>query len=427
MKPRDVSVAIWGVLIVCILIVSFGILPMRREVKKEKQFAEEKVNLANRLRQEGLFDSAIDEYTQLLDNPTIKDSEKINISIIVANLYYDEKKDFEKALAFYTRARFFSKGKIDRNATVNQRIVECLEKLNRSADAQYHLSKSTYLAGEKPTKYPGNVVAKIGDREITMGELDALIQKLPEMRRSSIKTSEDKMNYLKEYIGTILMSTAARRQGIQKEKEFLEQLSDIENHLLASKLYEKEVLEKIKITDLEQKYYFESHKDEFADPGKIKIAHIFFTSEDAAKKVLSEIKKGLDFDKAVKEKSEDELTKKNEGILGEISRNSTSIPTIGNEPELAKKLANLKVGGLSDVLKSNKGFHIFKILEETPPKKRSFDEVKNIVELKLKMEKENQAREEFVDKLMKAEQVLVFEGEFKDLTPKGTPDAVARQ
>lgn len=413
MKPKFLSVLIVVILSLCIIIVSFGIVPVRREVKKDKALADEKISLANRLRQEGLRDASIKEYDEVLNSRSVKDEEKSNICVIVGNMFFEDIKDFQKALEYYTRAKFYGKGKLDKDSTINQRIVEILEKLNRPADAQYELSKQTYIAGPNTVKYPGSVVAKIGDREIKMGELDAMIQKLPQFKRDLIKTPDDKLNYLREYVGRIVMANAAKRKGFDKDKDFIEQLSDIETQLLAGKLYEKEVLDKIKITDLERKYYYESNKDQFGESKKIKIAHIFSTDNKKAKKISEDLKNGGDFDSLVKEQSEDENTKKNNGILGELIPGSTNIPFIGNETEIVAELLKLSEGKISGVLKSQKGYHIFKIVSITPERKRNFEEVKDLVDNKLKTEKENQTREEFITNLMKAEQVFLFEGEFK--------------
>lgn len=427
MKPKAISVLIWSVLTLCILVVSFGIIPVRREVKKEKNLTSEKINLANRLRQDGLNIAAIKEYDETLNSRYVSEQEKSNICLIVGNIYFDELKDTEKALEYYTKAKYYAKGKLDKDSNVNQRIVECLEKLNRPADAQYQLSKSTYLAGQETVKYPGSVVAKIGEREITMGELESIIQKLPKFKKDIIKTPEDKLNYLKEYVGSLIMSAAARRQGLDKEKDFMEQMSEIEIQLLANKLYEKEVMDKIKVTDLERKYYYESNKDQFVVPQKYKIAHILCSEEAEAKKIRSKLLDGESFEKVAKEFSQDVNTKNSGGVLGEIIQSSTNIPTIGNEPEIVKKLFDLKSGEISSVLKSQKGFHIFKILEITPERKRKYEEVQDIVENKLKMEKENQSRSEFVDKLMKAEQVFIFEGEFKTSSPSNSEEEKDKQ
>ena len=85
----------------------------------------------------------------------------------------------------------------------------------------------------------------------------------------------------------------------------------------------------------------------------------------------------------------------------------------GNEPEIVQKLLKMNEDDISDVLKSQKGYHIFKVTGITAEKKKTFEECKDLVDNKLRLEKENSVRNEFIDKLMKAEQVFIFEGEFK--------------
>jgi len=71
---------------------------------------------------------------------------------------------------------------------VNKKIVECLERLQRSADAKQALDEATSLEdGSARESRPGTVVARIGDRDITSGDLEYHIGQLPDYLQSQMK------------------------------------------------------------------------------------------------------------------------------------------------------------------------------------------------------------------------------------------------
>ena len=67
---------------------------------------------------------------------------------------------------------------------MNKNVIACLERLQRPADAQQALKESTSFEGQTQKSRPGEVIAKIGNRDITLGDLDFEISKLPPELRS---------------------------------------------------------------------------------------------------------------------------------------------------------------------------------------------------------------------------------------------------
>jgi len=83
--------------------------------------------------------------------------------------------------------------------------------------------------------------------------------------------------------------------------------------------------------------------------------HILVKTEAEAKDVLAQLNSGKDFSELAKEKSIDPNAKRG-GDLGKIHRGDLL-------PELDDAIRKLKPGQISDVIKSELGYHIFKRLE----------------------------------------------------------------
>jgi peptidyl-prolyl cis-trans isomerase C len=373
---------------------------------------DEHISLANKMRDEHLYREAISEFGKPLEEPALARAKKSNISYLIATIYFDDLKDYEHALAYYVRAKFYDE-KNPQKATIEQRIVACLEQLGRTQDAQYRLANATYLAGEKTAKYPGRVVAKIGDREITRGELEAQLEKLPEQQRAQFQNDAAKLEFLRQYIASELIYDAAKAAGMDKDEQVRERLSQVEKMLLTNKYLQEKIQNPIQVSDTEIKLYYDAHHDDLAEGRRVKIAHILLGSEKEANDVLARLKNGADFADLVRSASLDNSTKDTSGVLGFVAEETDFVPSIGENKDVAQSLLRLQKNDLSDVIKIDKGYHIFKIVDVIPRHELTRDEAKPRIIAALRRDKASEAEQKLIDEMLKARQVVIYEGEFQ--------------
>ena len=117
--------------------------------------------------------------------------------------------------------------------------------------------------------------------------------------------------------------------------------------------------EGIDIGDDEISYYYDTHIDEFEHPESIRARHILFDDEEEAKRVLKKAKKGSDFAKLAQEHSTGP-TKDKGGDLGYFERGKMV-------PEFEEAAFALKVGEVSDIVKTQFGHHIIKVEDRKEP------------------------------------------------------------
>jgi len=249
------------------LVVSAILLPAAGCSRKEAGgiSTERQREYANELYNRELFRQSLSEYQRLLDFYSLDANQQANIHFIMGNIYFDRLRDYENALAHYLKIRhvFPDSGLQDQ---VGRQIVACLERLDRSADAKQALDEAASLdPGQVRQPRPGTVIARIGDREITSGDLKFLIGRLPESLQEQAGKREAKIEFLKQYISTELFYDAARRKGLECDKDVVEGAFEAKKSLMVQKYLQEEIASQVQLRPEDVELYFKANKDRYAD------------------------------------------------------------------------------------------------------------------------------------------------------------------
>jgi tetratricopeptide (TPR) repeat protein len=209
---------------------------------------DKKVSLANTYYNNDLFEAAIKEYEDYLSSYPINDNKRANINYTIANIYFERIKDYNKALEYFLRIKtLYPESKLQND--VGKRIVNCLERLQRSQDAQRVLEKETALKPDQVEEHkPGEIIAVIGDKHITQGDLDFEIEQLPPYLQSQFSAVEQKKEFLRQYIAEELLYDSAKRKGLEKEKEIVEGIQKM-----------------IDIKEADIELYYKANKEKYAE------------------------------------------------------------------------------------------------------------------------------------------------------------------
>jgi peptidyl-prolyl cis-trans isomerase SurA len=172
--------------------------------------------------------------------------------------------------------------------------------------------------------------------------------------------------------------------ALKQEGITLEDLRrQIERQMLVSQVQQVEVAGKIAVSEEEIKKYYEEHRDSFTTQPQITLREILVAvnatdkgvnvaEDDAAKAKAEEIRKrveaGEPFAQLASDVS-DSGSKANGGLIGPIARTDLS-------PELQKQIDPLKVGQVTGVLRTQRGYQIIKLESRTETKTRTLDEAR---------------------------------------------------
>lgn len=262
-KTNPILIAVL-VLVGILLIVSILIYFQMGKMSGSKLDLSRQQDLASDLLDSKLYLQAIAEYDRLLSSGGLDKKKQANINYIVGNIYLNELNDYQNAAARFVTAKFIDpEGELKEK--INQNLVICYEKMGRSLEAQKELDRSTNLNRSGTEKKGGVVVARIGDREITMTELEDEIEKLPPSVQTQFKDRAGKLKFLQSYIGSELMYDTALRRGLDQDKEVEAGMMQVRKQMMINKLLSQEIPQDVSIGENDVKLYYDAHKDEFKD------------------------------------------------------------------------------------------------------------------------------------------------------------------
>jgi peptidyl-prolyl cis-trans isomerase D len=139
----------------------------------------------------------------------------------------------------------------------------------------------------------------------------------------------------------------------------------------------------LQIPDSVLELQYKANIQQYEVPSQVHVQHILFKTvgqtdalvEETKKKaedVLKQAKRGSKFDELAKKYSEDPGSKDKGGDLGWIRQGQTV-------PEFEKTAFSLAPGQISDLVRTQYGFHIIKVLEKQNAHTKSFEEVKDSI------------------------------------------------
>ena len=167
-----------------------------------------------------------------------------------------------------------------------------------------------------------------------------------------------------------------------------------------------QVRQNVQVSDDMLKLQYQANIQQYQVPNRVHVEHILFMTvgkpdaevEEIKKKaedVLKQVKKGGKFEELAKKYSEDPGSKAKGGDLGWITQGQTV-------PEFEKTAFSLSPGQVSDLVKTQYGFHIIKVLEKEAAHTKPFDEVKDSLRAPLLLSQADKLASDTADQLSAA-------------------------
>lgn len=300
------------------------------------------------------------------------------------------------------------------------------------------------VSAAPPPAPPKNVAAQVNGEPITT---QALNNRFRDRTRVSFETVQDnpraqqvRKQILEQMIGDVLLVQDAERrkfpvtpemvnerftkirEQFPSEEAFTQRLrargltaeqlkANIKKGLLYEQIIHKEIVEKVSVSPKELQTFFQKHKDDYVQKEAVHARHILIkVAPDAspeddqkakarAKSLMAKAKKGADFAQLAKQYS-DGPSKEQGGDLGFFARGQM----VKRFEEAAFKL---KVGEISDPVRTKFGYHIIKAEGRRKAKRFSYKEAKDRVKADLTKEKATARYREYITTLRKKAKVTV--------------------
>lgn len=257
------------------------------------------------------------------------------------------------------------------------------------------LSAVLIFSCSKQKATSSSYVAKVGAIAITSDDVNKELKALPDQIQKMFTGPEGVNKFVDELVKKEMLFQEARKKGYENNAEYKKKVDEFKKITLIGLLLEKEIEDKVKVTDADVKEYYEAHKGDLTANGQIRASHILVKTEEEAKKVLDQIKKGADFAKLAREKSIDKGSAANGGDLGFFSRGQMV-------PEFENAVSKLKEGEIGGPVKTRFGYHIIKVTGRKAGQVVEFDKVKDLLSQRVMAEKQKELFDSYIDGLKKS-------------------------
>jgi peptidyl-prolyl cis-trans isomerase C len=245
------------------------------------------------------------------------------------------------------------------------------------------------------------VLAKVNGAEIRASDV-ALAEEELGPSLAQMDPASRKENVLSFLIDMKIVSKEAEDKKIAERDDFKTRLAFARNRLLMDNLLAAEG--KAATTDENMKKVYEDAAKQIGGEQEVHARHILVETEDQAKKIEDQLKKGADFAELAKKESKDPGASDG-GDLGFFTKDQMV-------PEFSTAAFALEPGKISDPVKTQFGWHVIKVEEKRTRKAPDFEQVKPQIETYVV----RKAQADYVAKLRSAAKV-------ERMDEAATPDA----
>ena len=237
------------------------------------------------------------------------------------------------------------------------------------ASLSFALAVALVLSAPLARAQDDPVVARVNGTDVRQSDLamaeEDLGGNIPQM------APEAKRDYLITFVGDmILVAKAAEAKKMGDADDFKRKLAYTRTKLLMEQLLQTEA--KSAVTDAALHKVYDEAIGQMKKEPEVRARHILVETEDEAKAVVAELKKGADFAELAKAKSKDPGSADG-GDLGYFTKDQMV-------PEFSEVAFRLDKGALSDPVKSQFGWHVIKVEDKRERQPPEFDKVKDQLE-----------------------------------------------
>jgi len=181
---------------------------------------------------------------------------------------------------------------------------------------------------------------------------------------------------------------------------------NLERQMIATRVQQAEVFGRVAVTEDEARKYYEQHINEFTTPSSVMLREILVAvpvdsrgvnvgADEAARNKAEAARKrildGETFEKVAADSS-DSASKANGGLIGPLNVSDLS-------PDFRKLVESLKVGGVSTVIRSQRGYQILKLESSTPTQILTFEQARDQISDRVVTDKRREEMQKYIAKL----------------------------
>lgn len=187
--------------------------------------------------------------------------------------------------------------------------------------------------------------------------------------------------------------------------------------LTIEKFLAQEVFARVAVTEEQVRRHFEEHAEAFVEPEQVHAQQIVVKGLDEARRVQQQLWQGKKFTDLARRYSLSPDARVG-GDLGFFARGTMP-------PVFDDVVFKLGVGGTSEVIPSDYGFHLFRVVEKKPARKRELNEVRALIEERLLAQRRAEAQKVFVAGLRQKASITVNDETLAQVSGRVAPSQSA--
>jgi peptidyl-prolyl cis-trans isomerase C len=225
---------------------------------------------------------------------------------------------------------------------------------------------ATLACNRKPS-IPPDVVVRIGDRMLTLADYKRYVERNTGTDLSQM-TPEVASAVLDQYVEEVVIAEYAAAHGVEVPAEKI--AAAVRNEAGSTVMEKRDEMRRQKLIrdiaadvqqppDTDVSEYYAQHPGEFRSGEELHVRQILVHDEGLANEIVTKLKRGGSFEDLSSQYSLAPNAKKG-GDIGYVSK--------GELPKTFEdEIFGLKPGAISNVIRTDSSFHIFKVDERRPP------------------------------------------------------------
>ena len=298
---------------------------------------------------------------------------------------------------------------------------------------------------QKPKQDP-NVVATVNGEVLSRADFERrLAREAQAMEGTGPRTPEQVEPYKRALLETLidkaLLLQAAREAGINPTPEEVDRrvlalsseypagtfdevlarsqtsrpalVRSTREQITIERLFAEQVNARVAVSEEQVRRYYEEHAADFSEPEKVHAHQIVVKGLDEARRIQQQLWQGKKFADLARRYSQSPDARVG-GDLGTFPRGQMP-------PAFDDVVFKLSVNGTSEVVSTEYGFHLFRVTEKVPARKRELNEVRALIEDKLLDGLKAEAQKNFVAQLRKKASIVVNDEVLPQVSTRATP------
>ena len=256
------------------------------------------------------------------------------------------------------------------------------------------------------TMLTANTLVTVNGAAITQNDVDSALMNATQGRFNEVpaeKQAQFRQQVLEQLIGKELAFDDAKKTGVLTSKEFKDEYEKVQERVkkeLAVQVWQKKIIDGITVADKDLKAYYDNNKEEFNEKESVHARHILMKTQEEAEAIIKELK-SLSGEK-LKEKFIELAKTKSTGPSGPQGGDLGYFAAGQMVPAFSEAAFGMSVGSITPApIQTQFGYHVIYVEDKKAPALRKYDEVKEYIEQRLKMEKFKTVMNTKMDELQK--------------------------